>query len=382
VLQLQQGGSSPPAASAVFQPSKKTTFQFMSYQLTIEPLGATIEVKEGQTLLDAALRQGIYIPHACGHGLCGTCKVEVTSGEVDHGHANLFALMDFERDAGKTLACCATLQSDATIEADIDEEPDAEIIAVRDFDCVVSRIEQLTPTIKAFFLKLDKPLHFQAGQYVQVTIPGIEGSRAFSIANSPAQVQATGEVELNVRILKGGAGTTWLHEQLKAGDALRISGPYGRFFVRKSSQSPMVFMAGGSGLSSPRSMILDLLESGSTVPMTLIYGQRVAEELYYDAEFRTLAEKHANFTYVPALSSDPEDAVWDGARGFVHDVAQAHFAGDFSGNKAYLCGPPVMIEACISTLMQGRLYERDIYTEKFLSAADTNQQRSPLFKRV
>jgi len=74
----------------------------MSYQLLIEPLGTTIEVEEGQTLLDAALRHGIYIPHACGHGLCGTCKVEVTGGEVDHGQANPFALMDFERDAGKT----------------------------------------------------------------------------------------------------------------------------------------------------------------------------------------------------------------------------------------------------------------------------------------
>ena len=76
----------------------------MSYQLTIEPLGATIEVEEGQTVLDAALRQGIYLPHACGHGLCGTCKVQVCGGEVDHGAANPFALMDFERDDGKTLA--------------------------------------------------------------------------------------------------------------------------------------------------------------------------------------------------------------------------------------------------------------------------------------
>ncbi len=105
----------------------------MSQQLTIEPLGATIEVEEGQTILDAALRQGIYIPHACGHGLCGTCKVQVNQGEVDHGAANPFALMDFERDEGKALACCATLQSDATIEADIDEDPDARIIPVLDF---------------------------------------------------------------------------------------------------------------------------------------------------------------------------------------------------------------------------------------------------------
>ena len=354
----------------------------MSYQLTIEPLGATIEVEDGQSLLDAALRQGIYIPHACGHGLCGTCKVQVCDGEVDHGAPNPFALMDFERDGGKTLACCATLQSDATIEADIDEEPDAEIIPMRDFDATVSRIETLTPTIKGIFLKLDQAIHFQAGQYVQVSVPGVEGGRAFSIANSPAQVEASGEIELNVRIVAGGAGTSFLHQSLKIGDKLRIAGPNGRFFVRKSAAMPMLFIAGGSGLSSPRSMMLDLLEGGCTEPITLVYGQRSRDELYYDAEFRALAEKHANFSYVPVLSDEPAGTPWAGARGFVHDAAKAHFNANFAGRKAYLCGPPVMIEACIGTLMQARLFERDIYTEKFFSAADTNTQRSPLFKRV
>ena len=135
----------------------------MSYQLTLEPLGATSEVEDGQTLLDAALRQGIYIPHACGHGLCGTCKVQVTDGEVDHGAANPFALMEMERDDGMTLACCATLQSDATIEADIEDEPDAQVIPVRDFSATVVRIEQLTPTIKALHLRLNQPIRFQAG---------------------------------------------------------------------------------------------------------------------------------------------------------------------------------------------------------------------------
>jgi phenol hydroxylase P5 protein len=303
----------------------------------------------------------------------------VEDGEVDHGAANPFALMDFERDDGKTLACCATLQSDTTIEADIDEDPDAEIIPVQDFQTTVSRIVDLTPTIKAIYLKLDKHLHFQAGQYVQVQIPGVEGGRAFSIANTPKQVKETGEVELNVRILKDGKATTWLHQQLKTGDKLKISGPYGRFLVRQSAQQPMIFMAGGSGLSSPRSMILDLIDSSSTQPMTLVYGQRTVEELYYDDEFKAMAAAHPHFTYVPALS---EGGGGNAAQGFVHDVAKAHFKGDFSGHKAYLCGPPAMIEACIATLMQGRLYERDIYTEKFLSAADADQVRSPLFKRV
>jgi phenol hydroxylase P5 protein len=358
----------------------------MTYSLTIEPLGATIEVGDGQTLLDAALRQGIYIPHACGHGLCGTCKVHVSDGEVDHGAANPFALMDVEREEGKTLACCATLQSDATIEADIDEEPDAGVIPVRDFAATVVRAEKLTPTIRGLWLRLHEPIHFQAGQYVQVQLPGVEGGRAFSIANSPAEVERTGTIELNVRIVPGGAATTWLHERLAVGDRLRVSGPYGRFFVRKSARLPMLFMAGGSGLSSPRSMILDLLDGGCAEPITLVYGQRTRDELYYDDEFRALAARHPNFRYIPTLSNEPQGSDWAGHRGFVHEAAKACFtaagAANFAGHKAYICGPPPMVEACIGVLMQGRLFERDIYTEKFLSAADAGSARSPLFKRI
>ena len=351
----------------------------MSYELTIEPIGQTIEVEDDQTILDAALRAGIWLPHACCHGLCATCKVIVTDGEVDHGDASSFALMDFERDEGKTLACCARLQSDVTIEAEIDEEPDAESIPVRDFPGTVSRIVTLTPTIKAIFVELDEAIHFQAGQYVNVHIPSLGISRAFSLANVPSTGR---EIELNIRIVPGGTGTTYLHEQLKAGDRITISGPYGRFFVRKSAATGSIFMAGGSRLSSPRSMILHLLQEGGTPPTTLVTVQRPPDELYYHDEFVALAEKHPNFTYVPALSNEPDSSDWDGFRGYVHDAAKAHFDNDFRDHKAYLCGPPVMIDACITTLMQGRLFENDIYTEKFFSAADAQQVRSPLFKRV
>jgi phenol hydroxylase P5 protein len=355
----------------------------MSHQLTIEPIGQTIEVEEGQTVLDACLRAGIWLPHACCHGLCATCKVVVRDGEVEHGEASPFALMDFERDEGKTLACCATLQSDVVIEAEIDEDPDAELIPVRDFEGTVARIEQLTPTIKALHIKLGEPLHFQAGQYVNLAIPGLGIRRAFSLANAPG---GGDEIELNVRVVSGGQGTTWLHEQLKGGDAIQLAGPYGRFFVRRSvheaEQIPCLFMAGGSGLSSPRSMILDLLEQGCTLPITLVYGQRTRAELYYHDDFLSLSERHPNFHYVAALSHEPPDSDWSGHRGFVHEAAKAHFHNDFRGHKAYLCGPPVMIDACIATLMQGRLFERDIYTEKFLSAADAERVRSPLFKAI
>lgn len=358
----------------------------MSYQLTIEPLGATIEVNEGQTMLDAALRHGIYLPHACGHGLCGSCKVQVCGGEVDHGAANPFALLEFEKDEGKTLACCATLQDDVTIEADIEEEPDAQIIPVQDFSAVVSKIIDLTPTIKAVYLRLSKAMHFQAGQYVQISMPassGVEGSRAFSIANSPQAVAQTNEIELNVRIVPNGAMTSFIHQHLKVGDELNVTGPFGRFFVRKSLTSPMLFLAGGSGLSSPLSMIADLLHEGNQQAITLVVGQRNAEELYYHQQLLDLAAQHSNFTYVPALSdASDSQSQWPGAVGFVHEVAKQHFSGNFSGHKAYLCGPPPMIEAAINTLMQGRCYERDIYTERFLSKADVQNQKSPLFKRV
>lgn len=351
----------------------------MSYELTIEPLGVTIEVAEGQTILDAALRAGVYLPHACCHGLCATCKVEIAEGEVDHGPVSSFALMDFERDEGKCLACCATPESDLVIRAEIDEDPDAENLPIRDFSGAVSRIADLTPTIKGVWIKLDDPagMRFQAGQYVNLNLPDGIGGRAFSIASSPADPTL---LELNIRIVPGGRGTTYVHETMAAGDRVSVTGPYGRFFVRKSAGKPVIFMAGGSGLSSPRSMILDLLAEGFSQQITLIYGQRTRAELYYHQEFLDLAARYSNFAYLPVLSDEPAGSDWDGARGFVHEAAGKLFDNDFRGCKAYLCGPPLMIEACVGALMRGRLFERDIHTEKFLSAADAQQVRSPLFR--
>jgi phenol/toluene 2-monooxygenase (NADH) P5/A5 len=348
----------------------------MTYQLTIEPLGVTVDIEDGQTILDASLRAGIYLPHACCHGLCATCKVQIIDGEVDHGEASTFALMDFEREEQKCLACCAIPQSDITIEAEIDEEPDALNLPVRDFPGTVERIEQLTPTIKAVFIALDAPedFRFQAGQYVNLGLAGKDDlTRPFSLANPPQD----GMVELNIRRVPGGAATGYIHDHLSVGERVNISGPYGRFFVRKSRDTPLLFLAGGSGLSSPLSMIKDLLADGSSAAMTLVYGARNRAELYYNDELSALAKANASFTYIPALSEEE----WDGEGGFVHEAAARHFSNDFRGNSAYICGPPLMIDACISALIQGRLYERDIFIERFISAADAQQVRSPFFKK-
>jgi len=353
----------------------------MTYSLTIEPIGEQIDVEEGQTILQAALRQGVWLPFACGHGTCATCKIQVIEGDVEIGEASPFALMDVERDEGKVLACCATLQSDAVIEADIDVDEDFEGHPVEDYRATVSAIVDLSPTIKGVHLKLDRRMTFQAGQYINLELSGLEGSRAFSLANPPSKAD---EVELHVRLVEGGAATSHIHQQLKVGDEVGLSGPYGQYFVRHSQDGDLIFIAGGSGLSSPQSMILDLLERGETRQMTLFQGARNQAELYNRELFEQLDRDHDNFTYVPALSQAENDSSWSGFCGYVHEAAKVHFDGRFAGNKAYLCGPPVMIDAAISALMQGRLFARDIVMERYYTAADGAEEttRSALFRKI
>lgn len=358
----------------------------MSYQLTIAPIDETIEVEDGQTILEACLQNGIWLPYACGHGRCSTCKVDVKDGEVDHGPASPFALMDFERQEGKVLACCATLRSDVTIEAEIEEDEDAENLPLREMSGRVTRVLDLTPTVRGFWLAVPEDFRFQPGQYVNVQVPGVTGARAFSIANAPSE---RGVIELHVRRVDGGAATTYLHDQVKAGDELRLTGPLGRFFVRASRTAPRIFVAGGSGLSSIVSMILERIESGCTVPVTLVQGARSEDELYFRERFEALAAKHPWFRYVPAISDGAADASQQSkgrrfAQGFAHEVLERTYDGKFTGHTAYLCGPPPMVEGCIRVLMKGRLFEKDIFTEKFVTQGDGESAlaRSPLFKRI
>ena len=352
----------------------------MSYEVTIEPTGDVIEVEDGQTLLQAALRQGVWLPFACGHGTCGTCKVQVLEGFVDHGEASTFALMEVERDEGKVLACCCYPESDLVVEADIDVDPDFLGYAVKDYNATVLEMTPLSPTILGIRLQLDDDMEFQAGQYINLYIPDI-GSRAFSISNPPSQSNI---IELHVRLVPDGKGTMWLHNELSVGDKIDVSGPYGQFFVRSSDSQDVIFIAGGSGLSSPESMIYDLLEKGDNRQIYLFQGARNIPELYHREKFEQLAQDNDNFHYIPALSDEDTLGEWSGFKGYVNDAVKQYFNGKCSGHKAYMCGPPPMIDATITTLMQSRLFERDIHMERFLTAADGSSEssRSALFKRI
>lgn len=338
----------------------------MTYKVTVEPLGVVLDVSTGQTILDAALRAGLPIPHGCSRGICSACKIDVLEGEVDIGNASSFALFDFEIAEKKCLACCAVPHSDLVIEIDIEPEPDATRFPVRDYQGVVTNIIDVSPSIKSIFIVLgDVGLKFQAGQYIHLEIPGMHGPgqcRTFSIASPPSSPDV---IELNVARIDGGEGTAYLHNELSVGDVLSFSGPYGQFFMRQSMPEPIIFLAGGSGLSGVKSMVMELMEKNDPRDITLIYGARTQGELYYRELFEQYARTHSNFTFLSSVDSANSLQCtyreWD----CIEELALEHFDGVFEGYNAYVCGAPAMVDNYVSVLIRGRCFERHQFVEKF-----------------
>ena len=226
----------------------------------------------------------------------------------------------------------------------------------------------------------ERSLRFKNGQFVMIglEVQGKPLMRAYSIASPNYE----DHLEFFSIKVQDGPLTSRL-QHLKVGDQIRFAGPFGRFFVRRSANKPLIFLAGGSGLSSPKSMILELIGQGYDQPITLIHGARRPHDLHYADFFRELAEENPTFRYVPVLSQAEHEDAWEGETGYVHEAAERLFAGRFTGHQAYLCGPPPMIEAGIGALMKGRLFERDIFVEKFVTAADAEKSvRSPFFKKL
>lgn len=349
-----------------------------TYTITVEPLGRSVECRDDQPILDACLRAGVWLPHACTHGTCGTCKVDVLDGEVDHGDASAFALMDFERDEGKTLICSARPRSDVTIEADVDAEEGVEHHPVTDHVAIVAAIEDIARDTRRFVLDLDTPMAFNPGQYVQVRIPGTDLTRSYSMANPPSEPN---RLELQIKkALNGRATEGWLFKDVAVGDRIDLAGPFGRFFYREHNPKPAILLAGGTGLSPIMSMIRHVLERGLERRLILFQGGRSKVDLYDVERLRGWAEAYPDrFTYRPCVSEgDWEEA----AAGHVPDVLAAEMPS-CAGHVAYVCGPPVMVEAAYKALMKGRLFPKDIYREDFFDSSDKARGgiKSPLLRR-
>ena len=350
------------------------------YTITIEPLGRDVTCRDDQTILDACLRSGVWVPHSCTHGTCATCKAEILEGEVEHGEASSFALMDFERDEGKVLLCTATPKSDVVIEADVDVDESIPTYAVQDYTGTLLEMEDIAQDTRRLVIELDRDLEFNAGQYMSLQVPGQPGvGRTYSMANSPADGRT---LEFQIRRVAGGLGTDgWIFNSLAPGDSIALSGPYGRFVLREDRDDPAIMIAGGTGLAPMASMIKRALIDGygEVSHITLYQGARTREWMYDVELFRALeAEYPDRFTYRPCLSEEEAEGF---ASGTVTDVLNADHE-TLKGHVGYVCGPPAMVENALKTLMLKRLFPRDIFKEEFLDAsAAATQLRSPLIKR-
>jgi Na+-transporting NADH:ubiquinone oxidoreductase subunit F len=322
----------------------------------------TLEVKGGDSLLSTLSGQGIFIPSACGgKATCGLCKVQVLDGAGPLLPTEEPYLDAGERKAGYRLSCQVKVKQNLKILI-----PD-ELFNIREFKTTISQIDQLTHDIKGLRLELVDPntIRFKAGQYVQLyTRPYGKVKekvfRAYSMASVPSDNKA---VELIVRQVPQGICTTYVLQELKVGDEVRISGPYGDFYLRGQCDE-LIFIAGGSGLAPIRSLILDILEKQLPYKMTFFFGAVTRRDLYYLDFFDDLAAKHEQFRFIPALSKpDPADN-WQGEVGLITEVVSRHLE-DGQNKEAYLCGSPGMVQACLAVLNEKGITEDKIFFDKF-----------------
>jgi Na+-transporting NADH:ubiquinone oxidoreductase subunit NqrF len=332
-----------------------------TYEITLEPRGKVITVKEGQTILDAAIRNGVQVAYGCRHGSCAACKCQVLEGDYEiMDRVSEYSLMSFEREEGYTLMCSTLVESDLVIEVE-DEESDLPFFAVADFEAEVVENVACTHDIHMIKLKLQEPqnIEYASGQFFEFEIPGLEDTRAYSLANKYEEGRM---IEFHVKRVPEGKGSNYMCD-LQAGDTVTGSGPYGSMQLR-SRDEDAIFIAGGSGMAPIKSLLEELFSQSFEKEAWFFYGARAKKDLYFTEEWEELARQHPNFHFVPALSQpDPSD-VWDGEIGFIADVISRTLE-DTSNMDAYLCGPPIMIETACDALSKSGMKGTNIAYDEF-----------------
>lgn len=329
----------------------------------------SFECRGGANLLMALAERKIFIPSACGgQGTCGYCKVEVRAGAGSALATERMHLTRAEVRRNVRLSCQVKVKND------LDLRIPAELLAVREFACLVEKLEVLSHDTKLLRLKLLDPprIAFKPGQYCQLNVPRDyllrltppifePVFRAYSIASMPKD---SGVVELIIRLVPNGICTTWVHTLLAEGDRVTITGPYGEFYLREDSDRPIICVGGGSGVAPVRSIVEHLFDKGTQRRVDCFVGQRALRDLYWHKENVARAARHRNFRYFPSLSGLEPGDEWEGETEFIHLVVD-RIINDAADKECYLCGPPIMIDAVIGVLKDKGLPEERIYFDKF-----------------
>ncbi len=359
-----------------------------------------VTTEPGQSLLSALVGAHVFVPSACGGGgTCGMCKCKVTKGGGDILATELGFIKKPDRREGTRLACQVKLREDMEIEV-----PE-EVLDVKKWECTVRSNDNVATFIKEFVVDLPpgENLDFQAGGYIQIDIPqyklgfnefDVEGQyrgdwehfnffdlkaendeecfRAYSMANHPAEGNC---VMLNVRIatpprgmdVPPGIASSYIFN-LKQGDKVMVSGPYGEFFM-KDTDREIVFVGGGAGMAPMRSHIFDLFHTRKTKrKVTFWYGARSKREIFYEEDFRAIEREFDNFKFHIALSEPQPEDDWTGYVGFIHQVLLDNYLDhheDPTEVEYYLCGPPMMLSAVNKMLYDLGVEEEMIAFDEF-----------------
>lgn len=319
-----------------------------------------LEVEGGQTLLSALYSNQIFIPSACGgKGSCGHCKITVTDGGGPVLPTETPYLTRKEIRSNIRLACQVKIREDVYVKIPED------LLNVKMFEATIASSTQLTHDIKEVRMNLIEPAEIsqRPGQYVQIQAPSPEGPvfRAYSISSAAHEKNV---VELVVRLVPDGIGSTYLHN-VQPGDHVNFTGPYGEFRLNEDPSVEIVCVGGGCGMAPMKNIIDTLYERWPERICWLFFGCRTTEDVFYLERFQELAKKHPNFHVIYALSDELKDGEqWDGETGFIHLAVDKHLEAGVT-RQAFLCGPPLMIEAVTRILLSKGLPQEEIFYDEF-----------------
>lgn len=322
--------------------------------LHIRPLDRTLEVRPGANLLEVLREHHVPVSYSCMSGRCGTCRCKVVAGQVlDGGQDAIRPDGPAER---YVLACQSTLTESCAIEI---PEPDEVVVhPARILKATVTAIDALTHDIRRLRLRPNKPLEFSPGQYAQLQFgPGL--ARPYSMAG----LARDAELEFHVRRVPGGRVTAHIFEQLRVGDAVRVSGPLGTAYLRTRHPGPMLCAAGGTGLAPILSILRGAIAADLMQPIHLYLGVRAEADVYGLDELRELQARHPGLKVQVVVVAGPAREGW--RAGLITDAIRADWPGGLEGWRAYLCGSPPMVEAVTQLVRARGLAPEQIHADAF-----------------